>query len=211
MTGETGEWRSLFDGETLEGWHATGLPGEWTVDSGAILCRGTNPIREIRADDSDGTTYLFTEDRYGDFEFTFEYRIESGGNSGIYFRWPELTDRQSGMEIQILAPDRYDDTSKTTTGALYDMAEPAADPAEPFPAWNGLRLRCDGPAIQVWINGEQVLDVDIDRWEAPGENPDGTENKFTGYAMRDVPRNGRIALQDHDERCWFRDLRIREL
>ena len=204
-------WQSLFDGETLDGWFATGFPSEWDVEDGAIVCHGTNPIRDLRADQYDGTTYLCTEDRYEDFEFAFEYRIEPEGNSGIYFRWAELTDRQSGMEIQILDSERYDEVGQTTTGSLYDMAAPTADPAEPYPAWNRFRLRCDGPDIEVWLNDEQVLAVDIDEWDTPGGNPDGTENKFTGYAMRDVPRNGRLALQNHDEQCWFRDIKIREL
>ncbi|MFB6299985.1 MAG: DUF1080 domain-containing protein [Halobacteriales archaeon] len=207
----SGDWTTLFDGESFDGWQATGFPGEWSIDEGTICCAGRNPIRELRADAYDGTSYLVTEDRYTDFEFAFEYRIEPDGNSGIYFRWSELTDRQTGMEIQILDPERYDDPTKHSTGALYDMAAPTADPALPYPAWNAMRLRCDGPKIRVWINDERVLAVDIDDWTVPGQNPDGSDNKFTGYAMADLPRHGRLALQDHDERCWFRALRVREL
>ncbi|MDY6817730.1 MAG: DUF1080 domain-containing protein [Halobacteriales archaeon] len=205
------DWTSLADGDTFDGWQATGPASEWHIEDGTIRCEGNNPIRQRRADTYDGTTYLVTEERYDDFEFAFDYRIEPGGNSGIYFRWSELTDRQSGMEIQILDPGRYDEPTKHTTGALYDMAAPTADPAVPYPDWNGMRLRCEGPSIQVWLNDERVLDVDIDEWTTPGENPDGTANKFTGYAMASLPHTGRLALQDHDERCWFRDLRLREL
>ena len=194
------EWRVLFDGATLDGWFSTGFTGDWTVTDECIALE--NPR---------GGSFLCTEEYFENFDFTFEYRHEPNCNSGIYFRWSELTDRQTGMEIQILDTHNRDDVDpRHECGALYDMAPAEVGATKPAGEWNRMRLTCDGPTIGAELNGETTVDVDITEWDTPGENPDGTENKFTDYAMRDLPRRGRIGLQDHGGRVRFRDLRVRE-
>lgn len=191
------DWRSLFDGETLDGWGATGDPDAWRVEDGTIHCTG------------EGGGYLYTEETYEDFDLDLGFRIDPGVNSGVFLRLSDLEDPvHTGLEIQILdthgeEPDEY------ACGALYDLVPPKEDAAKPAGEWNRLEVTCDGPNIEERLNGEEVLDVDIDRWDTPGENPDGTENKFD-YAWADMPREGHLALQDHGGRIWFRDLQVRE-
>ena len=193
------DWRSLFNGEDLDGWFATSLPGRWTVEDGCISLS-----------DPQGGSFLCTEAYFDDFDFDFEYNHEPECNSGVYFRWSELTDRATGMEIQILDTYDADDVPPTAEcGALYDMAAPEVDATKPAGEWNHMRITCDGPTIRAELNGETTVDVDIDDWDTPGENPDGTDHKF-GYAMCELPRRGRLGLQDHGGRIRFRNLRIRE-
>ncbi|MFB6174066.1 MAG: DUF1080 domain-containing protein [Halobacteriales archaeon] len=197
-----GEWRPLFDGESLAGWSATGPADRWTVADGELVCRGESASMPTL------TTYLFAHERFGDFDFELEYNHEPDANSGIYFRWSELSERGTGMEVQILDPERDVEPSHAC-GALYDMVAPASMAARPAGEWNRLRLTCEGPEIAVTLNGERVVEADIDEWTTPGENPDGTGNKFD-FAMADLPREGRLALQNHGGRVRFRDLRVRE-
>ncbi len=93
---------------------------------------------------------------------------------------------------------------------FYDAQAPSSDPSNPAGQWNTLRLTCNGPRIQIAINGTQVIDVDVDRWDTPGKNPDGTSNKFK-TALKDLPRTGRIGLQNHGQVVWFKDIKIRPL
>lgn len=195
-----GEWQDLFDGESLDDWFSTGFIEPWTVEDGCIAL-----------EDPGNGSFLCHEGYFEDFDFEFEYNHEPGCNSGVYFRWSELTDRQTGMEIQILdTAEREDTPPQAVTGALYDMAAPESDPGSAPGEWHRMRITCDGPRISATVDGETTIDVDIDDWETPGENPDGTENKFTGYAMKDLPRRGRFGLQDHGGRIRFRNLRLRE-
>ncbi len=197
----SGEQRSLFDGESLDGWFATGVPGPWDVADDCILL----------AEPGNGS-FLCTEEYFDNFEFTFEYNHEPGCNSGVYFRWSELTDRATGMEIQILdTHDRDDVPPKAECGALYDLAAPENVETRPAGEWNQMCIRCDGPRIRAELNGATTIDVDIDAWDTPGANPDGTENKFTNHAMGELPRRGRLGLQDHGGRIRFRNLQLREL
>ena len=60
--------------------------------------------------------------------------------------------------------------------------------------WNELRVRCEGPRIQIWLNGKQTVD----------------------YTEEDdeIPRKGVIGLQIHGgppAEAWYKDIMIREL
>lgn len=190
------ERRELFDG-TLEEWAATGDPDAWTVDRGCIHCRGT------------GGGLLYSYPTFEDFELELEFQIADGVNSGVFFRWSDLSKPvHTGLEIQILdthgeEPDRH------ACGALYDLVAPAEDAARPAGEWNTLELVCHGSRIRERLNGIQVLDVDIGQYIEAGRNPDGTGNKFEN-AWATMPRRGHIGLQDHGGEVWFRDLQIRD-
>jgi hypothetical protein len=67
-----------------------------------------------------------------------------------------------------------------------------------------------GPIVQVELNGEKVIDMDLDRWSEAGKNPDGTPNRFK-KPLKDFPRKGFIGLQDHHKAVWFRNIRIKAL
>jgi len=195
MTGEG--WRELFNGRDLTGWGVTGNADGWTVDDGCVFCR------------AEKGGYLYTEDQFEDFELSLEYRSDPECNSGVFFRWSDLSDPvHTGLEIQIL--DTHGKPLNThSCGALYDMVAPTVDAARPAGEWNAMLLACSGPTILVELNGQQVIDVDISQYTAAGQNPNGTPNKFK-YAWAEMPRRGHIGLQDHNGRIWFRNLRVRE-
>jgi hypothetical protein len=193
----------LFDGESLTGWTPPRDDGTWGVTDGAIHCVGGDGglLR------SDGT--------YGDFRLDLAYRHEPGANSGVYVWWSD-PDRpnETGFEVQIIdtsAPP-YDDglEPRQRCGALYDLAPPLTDATRPPGVWNDLRIVCDDPTIEAWLNGERVLDVDVTRWTEAGTNPDGSPNKFD-VPRADLPRHGHIGLQDHGDEVRFRGLELRPL
>ena len=189
-------WTELFNGRDLSGWAATGDEGGWDVDDGCIRCRAENG------------GYLYTLDRFEDFELALEYRTEPRCNSGVFFRWSDLGDPvNTGLEIQIL--DTWgQEQDRHSSGALYDLVAPARDVARPAGEWNRMLLTCRGPRMRLEHNGLQAWDVDVDAYDTPGRCPDGTPNKYR-YAWKEMPRSGHIGLQDHGGVCWFRDLRVR--
>jgi hypothetical protein len=60
----------------------------------------------------------------------------------------------------------------------------------------------------VKINHVLVVDVNVNDWESPGKNPDGSSNKFK-TALKDLPRTGRIGFQNHGQVVWFKDVSVR--
>ena len=191
------EWKELFNGENLDGWGVTGNSEGWTVDAGMILCKAQKG------------GYLYTLEQFGDFDLELEFKTEPKVNSGIFFHWSDLADPvHTGLEIQILDTYGKETLGTHDCGALYDLVPPGLNAARPAGEWNQVQLSCRGALITLDMNGERVLEVDIDQWDTPGKNPDGTGNKFK-YAWKDLPKKGHIGLQDHGGRIWFRNIRIR--
>jgi hypothetical protein len=98
--------------------------------------------------------------------------------------------------------------------ALYDAKPPSKNMSKPAGEWNRYAITCRGSKLVLVFNGEQVLDVNLDEWSQPRQNPDGTRNKFA-VALKDFSRVGPIGLQGiHGKEAqpvWFRNLRIRAL
>lgn len=73
-------WVSLFDGKTMDHWNdprKLNPPGDaWTIEDG---CLKTN--RQPRIDED-----LISTGSYGNFELAWEWKIASGGNSGVKYR-----------------------------------------------------------------------------------------------------------------------------
>ena len=194
------ETRELFNGKDLTGWKATRNPDAWGVEDGMIKCtpaKGGN---------------LCTEDQFGDFELELEYKTEPQVNSGVFFRIVDLNDCvHTGYEIQILDTHGKQELGTHDSGALYDMLAPRVNAVKPAGEWNSMRIRAQGAEVQVDLNDQRVIEANVDDWDTPGKNPDGTDNKFTKHAWKDLPKRGHIGLQDHNGVIWFKNIRIKQL
>jgi len=189
----------LFDGSSLDGWETTGKAGGWVVDGDSILCTA-----------QDGG-YLYTKERFGDFELELQFKTEKDVNSGVFFRWSDLKDPvHTGIEMQILDTYGQADPDKHAAGAVYDIAPPMVNAVKPAGEWNFVRIRCEGALVECWLNDRMTAEVNLDEFTAAGKNPDGTPNKFK-YAYKDLPRVGHIGFQDHGGKVWFRYIAIRRL
>ncbi|MEF3307873.1 DUF1080 domain-containing protein [Paenibacillus sp. GYB004] len=192
-------YRLLFDGSTLGGWAVTRQPEEWLVRDGNLVCTG----------DSHG--YAHTEDQFENFILELEYKGAPGTNSGVFFRWTDLSDPvNTGLEMQIWDTFHQEEMVKNSSGALYDLVAPSVNAVRPAGEWNRIVVKCDGSIVELTLNGMLVVKADLDQWTVAGKNPDGTDNKFK-YAWRDQPRRGHIGLQNHGGYIEFRNLKLIEL
>ena len=132
-------------------------------------------------------------------------------NSGVFFRTADIQDCvQTGIEMQVLDSYGKPEADAHDCGAIYDCLAPSKNAVKPPGEWNHVALTCQGPKINVVLNGEPVIDMNLDRWTEAGKNPDGTPNKFK-TAYKDMPRCGRIGFQDHGSAVWYCNVRIKPL
>ena len=190
---EVGKSISLFDGKTLNGWtREDGKPvtSGWQVKDGAIY-------RESR-----GGNILY-EQRVGDFELTFQWKIVEGGNNGLKYRVRKYNGRLLGCEYQLLG-ETGRSLSKGSCGSLYALYEPnKKKKLNPIGDWNTAKIVVQGPQIEHWMNGEKIVEVDL---ASPEWQKRLSQSKFSPH--KDFARNsqGRIMLTDHGSKVWYRNL-----
>jgi hypothetical protein len=162
-----------------------------------------------------GMGYIWTKQRYGDFSLSLRYKLSEGANSGVFFRTDKNNPVQGGFEIQLLDDQGFQKIKgkkdpKNLNGALYDCQAAQSNPAKPAGDWNELKLKVKGRKFTVHINDRLVNEIDIDLWDTAEKNPDGSANKFKS-ALRDLPRTGRIGIQNHGQVVWIKDVTIEAL
>ena len=184
----------LFDGQTLNGW--TGARDGYAVQDGVVVAipgKGGN---------------LYTEKDFSDFILRFDFRLTPGANNGIGLRVPE-GGRASyqGMEIQIL-----DSTAKKYArlnpyqfhGSVYGVLPAKRGYLKQVGAWNEHEIRCVGREIRITLNGEVIVDGNLDEAATPhtldGKDHPGLSNT-----------SGRISLCGHRTEVHFRNMRIKDL
>jgi len=197
-------WRFLFDGRTADQWRAyrgDSLPAGWQVVDGALT-------RVAKAGD------IVSREQFQDFELALEWKVESGGNSGIFYRVaeaPELeTVWQSGPEFQVLDDARHPDGRRpeTSAGACYGLYPAPRDIVRPAGEWNEARIVVQGTHVEHWLNGHRVVAYELgsrDWEERVGRS------KFAGLPRYGREPRGHIALQDHGDWVAYRNIRIRPI
>lgn len=212
-TGKDG-WISLFDGKTLNGWHSYGksAPGSaWMVDDGAIHLDASNKSGYQSKDGGD----LVTNESFKDFILQLDWKISKGGNSGVIFYIHEDPARfteswRSGPEIQVLDNAGHPDAKiyKHRAGDLYDLLASSPETVKPFGEWNHLEIKSQNGKLDVSLNNTHVLSTTM--WD------DNWKNLIAGSKFKNAPdwgtfREGKIALQDHGDDVWYKNIRIKRL
>jgi hypothetical protein len=153
------EWKPLFNGHDLAGWDTSrGRPsirnGKWTIEDGALV-GGWDKAHP-------GPGWLLSGRDYADFRLKLQFWISRGGNSGVAVRDPShgaQNPARAGYEIQIKSDDK---DAKNPTGSIYDAASAPGGKLREL-EWNDLEIRCQGPLIAVWLNGEKVAEAKDER------------------------------------------------
>lgn len=190
---ETG-FVSLFDGKTLAGW--VGATNGYAVEEGAIVCLPK------------GGGNLYTEKEYADFILRLEFKLTPGANNGLGIRAPLKGDAAyAGMELQVLdnTADRYKNLKPYQYhGSVYGVAPAKRGFLKPVGEWNEQEVTCQGRRVKVVLNGETIVDVDLDEVSTPktldGGNHPGLKRE-----------SGHIGFLGHGARVEFRNLRIKDL
>ena len=179
--------RPLFNGEDLTGWKGDG----YVVEDGAIVCtpEGRN---------------LVTEERFANYALDFEFKLTPGANNGLGIHYPGEGDgAYTGMEIQILdntAPKYEDLKDYQFHGGLYSLAAAELGFLKPVGEWNRQRVIVRGAGVLVILNGETILQANLEELSEKHPDHEGVKR-----------RAGHIAWLGHGDKVAYRDIRIAEL
>lgn len=207
-------WELLFDGLTTRGWHKYGgkvVGSAWKVDDGALYLDTTGKDNwQIK-----GGGDIMTDETFEDFHLKLEWKIAQNGNSGIMFYAQEDTSKyrwpwETAPEMQVLDNDGHPDGKifKHRAGDLYDLIDAKPETVRSPGQWNQVEIKCQGGRLEFWLNGTNVVTTTMwdDSWKKMVAS-----SKFAG--MRDFGKfkKGHIALQDHGNMVWYRNIKIRKL
>jgi hypothetical protein len=155
---------------------------------------------------------LRTVKDYRNFDLRWEWKVSPGGNSGVLYRVAQRDgpSYETGMEYQILDNSKHADGKNplTSAAALYGLYAPPKDLTKPVGEWNESRIVVRGNRVRHFLNGEEVATAQIgdDDW-----NQRLAKSKFASWDGFAKAERGHIALQDHGDEVWYRNMRIREL
>ncbi|HEY9117196.1 MAG TPA: DUF1080 domain-containing protein [Roseivirga sp.] len=196
--GQKSDWKSLFNGQDLEGWTVMGSDATFEIDNGTVI--GTNQGRQ--------NTFLATNDVYSDFILELDVWVDPSMNSGLQFRSAQHENgRVYGYQAEI------DPSERAYSGGIYDEARrdwlyplslnQQASTAFKINDWNKYRIVAIGNTIRIWVNGICTAVMEDDA-SAEGfialqvhgvglEEDEGRQAKW---------RNVRVATENLEEKLW---------
>ncbi|MDP6904243.1 MAG: DUF1080 domain-containing protein [Verrucomicrobiota bacterium] len=191
LPAEDKDWVTLYNGKDLTGWQTT---GNWIPQKdGSLLIqprKGEKGWQRYSA-------YLWSNKKYKDFVLHVEYKYPPKGNSGIHFRVGDLKNPvNTGIEAQVLDSFGKKKVGPHDHGGIIRTVGASKNMSRKPGQWNTMIVTCKGHHLKVQLNGEGIVDIQLDK-----------------TPMKDRPLEGHIGLQDHGEpnNLHFRNIKIKEL
>ena len=196
-------WQLLFDGNTMTGWRGyAGKPvAGWEVVDGTL-----HSIAKVKGSE------IITEKKFDDFEFAWEWKIPVAGNNGVKYFVTEARPSAPGHEYQMLDDKAHPDSKAgpiRQTASFYFVLPPAVDKPYREPgAWNQSKIVVRGKTVEHWLNGKNVLTYETGSAAVKAGVAASKFVKEPGFGDKIA---GHIMLTYHQDDCWYRNVKIREL
>ena len=203
----------LFDGKTTDGWRnyqRDYASTKWVVEEGTLHF---NPCAEGDSGD------IMIDKKFSDFHLKLEWKIDTAGNSGILYLGSEDTIYRefymTAPEMQVLDNAAHPDAKQGTNGnrqagSLYDLIPAKPQNFKGAGEWNTVELIVKDKHVKHIQNGEVVVEYEYgtQMWAALV-----ARSKFPEFTPHwaNLQEEGYIALQDHGNKVWYRNIKIKEL
>jgi hypothetical protein len=206
-----GNWEVLFDGTGIEKWRGkseNGFPEKgWKIENGLLFI------------DQKGGGDIITKEKYDDFELVFQFNLTESANSGIKYFVDTLINRETGVvlfngpEYQII--DDYNNShvknepnGLISTASAYLLYSPRNKKLNPHGQWNSGKIIAKKGKVEHWLNGIKVLTYtrgskDFQKKKA--------QTKFENDINYGELKSGHILITDHNDKVYFKDIKIRRL
>ena len=207
-------WQLLFDGQSLNGWHKYGgkpVGSAWKVADGIFYLDTTVKENWQIKDGGD----IVTNEEFENFHLKLEWKIAKDGNSGIMFYVHEDTAKykwpwETAPEMQVLDNDGHADAKipKHRAGDLYDLISCSKETVKKYEEWNLAEIKSVNGKLDFYLNGENVVSTTLwdDNWKKMVAG-----SKFVKMPDFGTYKKGKIALQDHGNTVWYRNVMINRL
>ena len=185
------------------------IAGEsWQVENGILMFVPINKPGVKTGGD------LTSDEEYENYHLSLEWKISEGGNSGIIFGVKEDSMYKksylTGMEMQVLDNDKHPDAKiiKHRAGDLYDLISSTKENLKPVGEWNQAEVIYNNNTLQLILNGETVVSTTVgdENWDKLVAG-----SKFRTMKGFGTFRKGRIVLQDHGDKVWYRNIKLKQL
>jgi len=210
---KTEGWKLLFDGESTNGWknfNEDRISG-WIVEDECLVGQGLGG--DIGGD-------IVSENEYDNFILKWDWKLGPNGNSGVIYHVLEgekyNAPYETGPEYQLIEDDDFrnpdgsqyplEDWQKTASD--YAMYVAGKNKKVNLHDWNSSMIKFTEAIVEYWLNGEKVVEFEpwSDDW-----NERRNSGKWDQYPDYGIAKKGKISLQDHGSKIWFKNMKIKEL
>ena len=206
-------FKLLFDGKSKDAFHVYNGVADgsaWKIVDGTLHL---DP-KEKKDAQTTGGGDLVTADEYGDFHLKLDWKVDTAGNSGIllYVKEDKKYKRSwhTGLEMQVLDNAGHPDSKniKHRAGDLYDLITSSPETVKPALEWNHVEIVSSKRKLDFFLNGTKVVSTTIgdENWKQMVAN-----SKFKPWPDFGKSEKGKIGLQDHGNRVWFKNIKIKTL
>ena len=224
-------WILLFDGvnKTTEwkvGESGDATSNDWDIEDSSMK----SPNHQY------SESMLFTKKTFDNFEWKADWKLNKGGNSGLFIRVPVKTGWFCGSyEFAILDDSSGGDRNEFSgnpgetgipiklTGAVYDIYPATQDgktiamggkwieAAKPYDQWNRGVIFANGNSIEHWVNGQKVVDFEIGSKDYEARYLNSKFNRSCEDSVYAKSKTGFLGIQDHGKGLitWVRNLKVR--
>ena len=206
-------WEFLFDGKNTDKWksvNADSFPSKgWVIEEGALVLGS-----------KDGGD-IITHEKFDNFELVFDFKLTDSANSGIKYFVGNMNNKDNegnmifnGPEYQIIDdynhPGITDDKEGqlTSSGSLYLLYSPDNKTLKPAGEWNTGRIVAQGKHVEHWLNGVKLLSYERGSRDFRDKI---TATKFRNQENYGELESGHIMLTDHNDKVYFKNIKVRRL
>lgn len=178
----------------------------WSVDKEGVLTASADKC-------------IWTKSEYENFELTLEFKNDICTNSGVIIYCSDINSwSPNSLEIQIA--DDYctkwpDWPHNWRCGSVFGHLGPSKSYVVKKPGeWNKMKIVAKGKLVQVELNGQEIIDMDMNLWTTANSNPDGSAvPSWFVVPVAELQTKGLIGFQGkHGEAAiWFRKIEIKSI
>ena len=206
-----GKWEVLFDGNSMDKWRgksSSNFPEKgWKVEKGLLYLDGK------------GGGDIITREKYGDFELVFQFNYTEGANSGIKYFVDTITNSETGkqsfngIEYQIIddfnnVHVKDDPHGLSSTASVYLLYAPENKKLNPHGQWNSGKIIAKNGKVEHWLNGVRVVKYKRGSKDFLKRKSD---TKFKDDLNYGEHVEGHILITDHNDKVYFKDIKIKRL